>query len=459
MKEALQEEMMDLVVVGGGPCGMAAAAAARGAGLSRVLLLEQGDTLGGVLPQCIHDGFGPEQQTGPEYALDLRDQVARAGVIVETKTTALHVSGRGPYTLWAAGPHLGAKQIPTRSILFATGCKERTRGQLRIPGARPAGVFTAGAAQWMMNVQNMLPGKSVLILGLGNIGLIMARRLTLEGVKVKGIVGERASGLMRNYVQCVKDWSIPVYWGHTICSIHGRRRLRGVTIAPLNSAGQMDLGKKQYLPCDTLLVAAGLIPEQALFAGREDVAYLDGSTAIQNSGALFACGNAVRVYDTVEEVTAWGAYAGQVAARRLLGAADAPQPLPPVGVEARKLQEADLLSLQEEDTLFCLLCPKGCRLQFGADGSLKGNGCAAGARFAEEERRAPRRMVTATVRLLGGAQPLLPVKTSVPVPKEKALEVARVCKRLKVQAPITRGTVLIPRVGGTAADLLAASDG
>ena len=228
---------------------MAAAAEARRTGADRVIILERNSYLGGILPQCIHDGFGLEEfgetLTGPEYALRWIGEVKKSGAEYLTDATALSAEAIGQecpetaegYRLKIASPQRGVETIFCRTLILASGCRERSRGQLRIPGSRPAGVYTAGAVQYMMNIQNYLPGKSAVILGSGDIGLIMARRMKWEGIDVKMILGERASGLLRNYIQCARDWEIPVRFSYTAVKIHGRKRITGVTVAPV-SAGR-----------------------------------------------------------------------------------------------------------------------------------------------------------------------------------------------------------------------------
>ena len=450
----------DLVVIGGGPAGMAAAVTAKKQGLERVLLVDRQPALGGILPQCIHDGFGKARVTGPEYAWDWQRQVKQAGVFCLLETTVLSVERQGKlYAVRLTGAKTGLTSIFTPSVVFATGCRERTLGQLRIPGTRPAGIFPAGAAQAMLNQQNLLPGKSAVILGLGNIGLILARWLTWEGARVKLMVGAAPSGLMRHYVQCVRDWNIPLLQGYTVCATHGYKRLKGVSVAPLDETGAPVLAQKRYIPCDTLLVAAGLIPEQTLFAGSGAALLEEGSAGELAGGTgLFACGNAVRVYDTVEQVKAWGVRAGRLAARFVLGQTDRLPPVPRFPPERQASAEALECLLQKKDVI-CILCPRGCQLRKTADGIWQGGGCRRGEGFAAQEERCPRRICTTTVRLLKGALPLLPVKTSLPVPKEQLPAVLKACRTLRVTAPVACGSVLASRIGGTEADLIATGDG
>ena len=455
----------DLIVVGGGPAGMAAAAEAKKAGLERVLIAERGEYLGGVLPQCIHDGFGLTEfqvsMSGPEYAEILEKTVEDAGVQVLTDTTVIRMSGDGPYTLSLTGLWTGLLEIGAKSIVFATGCRERSFGALRIPGSRPAGIYTAGTAQYMINRQNYLPGKSVVILGSGDVGLIMARRLTLEGAKVKMILGEQASGLLRNYIQCVQDFDIPIRFGYTILRTHGYKRLTGVTIAPLDKNGKPDESGASYVPCDTLLIAAGLIPEAELWRacgfslGKMGGLPVDGYARTPKDG-IFACGNVTRIFDTVDEVTENGKQAGYNAAQWVLeGAGGSP--------EFKENETAHLMSLGRkitgedirvlfgaqdggnDKTVYCIKCPLGCKVEISGKGgevSLSGAGCEIGETYAREEYQSPVRVVTSTVKVKGGAQALLPVKTNRPVPKGTIRDVMALCRRIHVEPPVKMGDLL-----------------
>lgn len=257
------------------------------------MLLERNKYLGGVLPQCIHNGFGTQiydrDFTGGEYAHIWRKKIAETDVDVRLNATVtsygLLDNKKDKCEIIFVDDRTGRTSIVCDAVIAATGCRERTIPQLDIPGSRPAGIFTAGSAQLMMNTKNYLPGKSAVILGSGDIGLIMARRMTLEGIKVKLILGEKATGLARNIVQCIDDFNIPIRYGWTVAATHGYKRLKGVTVI------EKKTGKTEYIPCDTLLVAAGLVPETELF-----------STSCE-SDPLYFCGNADHVHDLVDNVT------------------------------------------------------------------------------------------------------------------------------------------------------------
>jgi len=324
----------DVAVIGGGPAGLAAAVAAKRAGAERVVVIERDVRLGGILPQCIHTGFGlkwfGEELTGPEYAARFVDEAASAGVEFMLETMVLEVTQ--DRRVAAVSPHHGFVVLQCGAIILAMGCRERPRGALVLPGTRPAGIFTAGTAQRLVNIEGVLPGRQAVILGSGDVGLIMARRLTLEGVKVQAVVEIMTypGGLARNIQQCFRDFDIPLYLGHTISRIHGRDRLEGVSVAPVDDAKVPIASAEWFIPCDTLLLSVGLIPENELSAacGIE----LDPATGgpvvtdeMETSvPGIFACGNVVHVHDLVDHVTEDGMVAGAAAAARARVAARTP---------------------------------------------------------------------------------------------------------------------------------------
>ena len=320
---------VQLCIVGAGPAAMAAALSARAAGVTDILLLERDGKPGGILNQCIHNGFGlhyfEEELTGPEYARRFEDKVNEEEITIKLNTMVLDISQDKVIT--AVNSEDGVLQIRAKAIVLAMGCRERTRGALNIAGSRPAGVLTAGAAQLFVNMEGYMPGKEVVILGSGDIGLIMARRMTLEGAKVKMVceLMPYSGGLQRNIVQCLEDFDIPLKLSHTVVQIHGRERLEGVTVAAVDESLKPIPETMEYIPCDTLLLSVGLIPENELSeqAGIKIDPVTAGpavNEAMETSvPGIFACGNVVHVHDLVDFVTFESERAGRGAAKYIQG--------------------------------------------------------------------------------------------------------------------------------------------
>ena len=326
-----QVQYVDVLVIGAGPAGMAAAIAAREAGVENLLVLERENDMGGILRQCIHNGFGlhrfKEELTGPEYAQRDIDRVKELGIEVRCGTTVLSVDGDRFVT--AVSREKGVQLFEAGAIVLAMGCRERPRGALATPGTRCAGVFSAGTAQKFVNLEGYMPGKRVVILGSGDIGLIMARRMTLQGAKVLACVElmPYSSGLNRNIVQCLQDYNIPLMLSHTVIDIQGRERLSGVTVAQVDEKRQPIPGTEKHFDCDTLLLSVGLIPENELSqqAGVEmspltQGAVVDDSLQTSKEG-IFACGNVLHVHDLVDFVSAESFKAGKAAADYVQGRA------------------------------------------------------------------------------------------------------------------------------------------
>lgn len=315
----------DIVIIGGGPAGLAAAVSARKNGAESILILERDSRLGGILNQCIHNGFGlhtfQEELTGPEYADRFIRQAVSLKIPYKLNTMVLDITREKVIT--AVNSADGLLQIKAQAIILAMGCRERARGALNIPGSRPAGIYSAGTAQYLVNIEGYMPGREVVILGSGDIGLIMARRMTLEGANVK-VVAELmpySGGLKRNIVQCLEDYGIPLKLSHTVVAVKGKKRLEGVTLARVDESGKPISGTEEDYSCDTLLLSCGLIPENELSRGiGVKMDPVTNGPCVNESletdvPGIFACGNVLHVHDLVDYVSEEAAAAGRNAAK------------------------------------------------------------------------------------------------------------------------------------------------
>ena len=436
----------DIVIVGGGPAGLAAALAARENGVADILILEREDRLGGILNQCIHNGFGlhtfQEELTGPEYAARYIEKVEELQIPYKLQTIVLNIM---PDKMVAAmNREDGLFEVQAKAVILAMGCRERPRGALNIPGFRPAGIYTAGTAQRLVNIEGFLPGRKIVILGSGDIGLIMARRLTLEGARVQAVVEilPKSGGLQRNIVQCLEDFDIPLLLRHTVVDIKGRERVSGVTVSAVDEQGKPIPGTGQEYDCDTLLLSVGLIPENELT--RELGARIDPAThgPVVNEKlettipGVFACGNVLHVHGLVDSVSEEAAEAGKNAA---------------VSIKQT-----------EERRLTCIICPKGCslrvRLEAGRVTLVEGNHCKRGAQYAEKEVTNPTRTVTTIIPVRGGREKMLSVKTRTDIPKAKVQACMRALKNVTAEAPVQIGNVILADVAETGVDIIATKE-
>lgn len=317
----------DIAVIGGGPAGMAAAVASYDSGIKDVLIIERDNSLGGILRQCIHNGFGlhrfGEELTGPEYANRYIKEVNERNIRYIVNTMALGVEKSGEnIVITAMNSEKGIFTVEAKAAILAMGCRERPRGALNIPGTRPAGIFTAGTAQRYVNIKGEMPGKNIVILGSGDIGLIMARRMTLEGANVKAVceIMPYSGGLNRNIVQCLDDFGIPLKLSHTVSEIHGRERVTGVTISKVDKNMRVIPDTGEYIECDTLLLSCGLIPENELTASAGiSIDAITGGAVVTETRetsmeGVFSCGNVLHVHDLVDYVSEESDIAGKSAA-------------------------------------------------------------------------------------------------------------------------------------------------
>lgn len=326
-------DFYDIVVVGGGPAGLAAAVSAKKNGIDKILILERDCELGGILNQCIHNGFGlhtfKEELTGPEYARRFIDQALELGIEYRLSTMVMDISlddKSGDKVVTAMNRNDGLFHMTTKTVILAMGCRERSRGALNIPGYRPAGVYSAGTAQRLVNIEGFMPGRKVVILGSGDIGLIMARRMTLEGAKVQ-VVAELmpySGGLKRNIVQCLDDFGIPLKLSHTVIDVKGKERVEGITLAKVDEHNKPIPGTEEYYECDTLLLSCGLIPENEISKsiGVELNPVTSGPVVNEsletNIQGVFACGNVLHVHDLVDYVSEEAAMAGKKASEYVI---------------------------------------------------------------------------------------------------------------------------------------------
>ncbi len=488
------------IIVGGGPAGMAAALSLAENHINDILILERDSKLGGILGQCIHNGFGlhtfSEELTGPEYADRYIKMVndAKESIAYQNDTMVMDiqpVEGDDPRypvkEVTAYSSRYGKQHLKARSVILAMGCREKARGALNIPGYRPAGIYSAGTAQKFVNTDGLHPGREVVILGSGDIGLIMARRMTLEGAKVKMVVEimPHSGGLKRNIVQCLDDFGIPLLLNHTVTNIFGKDRVEAVEISEVDENLKPIDGTGQVVKCDTLLLSVGLVPENEL--SRNMGLVMSGATRgavvtddLETScPGVFACGNVLHVHDLVDNVSKEAAEAGAHAAEYIRKFdAKEEDPLPKLDPDSERMKKfaarnatrntANPTGTQTDEngnsvrTIPCITCPAGCMIKVTyRDGkvlNVTGNSCDRGDAYARAEVTNPVRMITSIVMTEGLSDPVVSVRTKESVPKDLTDDIIKAIKAVKVTKPVVVGDVIIENICGTGVDVIATSE-
>lgn len=463
----------DIVIIGGGPAGLAAALSAKAAGVSGIIIIERDKELGGILNQCIHNGFGlhtfQEELTGPEYAQRYVHMVGEQKIEYRLNSMVINIR-RGDNDkkyVSVMGRKEGLYEIETKAVVLAMGCRERPRGALNTPGYRPAGIYCAGTAQHFVNIEGRMPGKEIVILGSGDIGLIMARRLTLEGAHVQAVaeIMPYSGGLQRNIVQCLEDYKIPLMLSHTVVDIQGKERVEGVTLAMVDERLKPIPGTEKQIACDTLLLSVGLIPENELSAdlGIQMDQRTNGpivrANLETNVPGVFACGNVLHVHDLVDNVSKEAEKAGLCAAAYVQGMQPAILKEKPEGGEALGKSEKKRIG---ENSMICICCPIGCEMTVIKDAKegfqISGNRCPRGSGYAQKELINPTRTLTSAVQVIGGSAKTIPVKSRQEIPKNMLLQCMKELKKLRVTPPVHMGDVLLENIAQTGAEIVATKE-
>lgn len=452
----------DLVIIGAGAAGLAAAVEAYDNGIHSILLLEKDKYLGGILLQCIHNGFGlqefREELSGPEYAQRFADQIISRGIDFKVNSMVINITR--DLQVHYSSLEEGYVEVQAKAVICSTGCSERTRGSIATPGTRPSGVLTAGLAQRYMNIDGYMVGKRIFILGSGDIGLIMARRLTQEGAHVEAVleVMKEPGGLARNISQCLYDFGIPLYTSHTVSNIIGKRKLEAVEVSPVDEAMRPIPGRGWTIPCDALVLSVGLIPENevALTAGvavdEKGRGALTDEYLMTNIPGVFACGNCRKVMDLADYVSNQGTLAGENAAHFAAGE--------PLRTWNDRESSGMVKGLPAPGSVTCPICPNGCQIVIDPQtGAVSGNRCPRGLSFASQERIRPMRTLTTTLRVEGGPVPLISVRSDRAFPREELKEAARRLRNCRVRPPVHRGDCLAElQIGGETVRMLAGED-
>ncbi len=488
----------DAIIVGGGPAGMAAALSLSENGIRSILILERDKELGGILNQCIHNGFGlqtfNEELTGPEYALRYIKMIEDAGAAVsyELNTMVMDIqpvseNGKVLKEIKAYSSENGLQILRAKAVILAMGCREKARGALNIPGYRPAGIYSAGTAQKFVNIDGKMPGREVVILGSGDIGLIMARRMTLEGAKVKMVVEimPYSGGLKRNIVQCLDDFGIPLLLSHTVTKINGNKRVESVVISAVDENLKPVPGTEEEVKCDTLLLSVGLISENELSRnmGIQMSRATRGAVVSDNletsCPGVFACGNVLHVHDLVDNVSKEAVEAGKHAAEYINSFEDSKDELTknpdPESALMQKFARRNSTRngvnpngvVTNPDgstthTIPCIVCPAGCIIDVtvrdGKVTNVTGNSCERGDAYARSEVTSPVRTLTTSVKVTGSDKEIVSVKTAGPIPKNKIDECVDIIREAVVTAPVTAGDVIIENIAGSGVNLIATSN-
>ena len=470
-------DKFDVAVIGGGPAGLAAAVAASKHGAS-VLLIERETRLGGILKQCIHDGFGVirygEKLTGPQYAFKEIQALKKTSVKSMLQAFVTNIERKGGRFLLTIVSSEGISEIDTGSLVLATGCRERTAKQAAIFGTRPSGVLTAGSAQYYTNIMGMMPARRCVILGSGDIGLIMARRLTLEGAEVLGVYEAKNSpgGLARNIEQCLNDFDIPLHLEHTVTRLIGADRLKAVEVCKVDRNMAPIPGTDKIIECDALILSIGLIPENELAQmlgiplDPQTRAPVCDSNNMTTVDGVFSCGNALKISDLADDVSASGELAGRSAAYFALGKS-CPEDKPLGSASYADSHTASRAAPNFSDTagrktMYCIICPTGCLLEVSmptvqSSLEIEGNKCKKGIDFAIKEMTNPTRTLTTTVRTTFPGTPVLPVRTDGEIPKNKIMQAMQELSHVVVSTKLNCGDTIIHNIAETGVRVISTS--